>query len=104
MKIAEVIDKAAQPIVVQTSAVQRQARINKIVQQLAVADFQNAQTSEPTEDELFFARKIFKQQKDKADAEYELRQQQQATNTAIAANTVATTVNPTKVVNRQKRS
>jgi hypothetical protein len=37
MKIAEVLDKAAQPIVVQTSAVQRQARINKIVQQLAIA-------------------------------------------------------------------
>jgi hypothetical protein len=103
MKIAEVIDKAAQPTVVQPSALQRQARINKIVQQLAVADFQNAQTSEPTEDELFFARKIFKQQKEKADADSAKQQQQQATNSAIAANTVANTVCPSKVVKRQKR-
>jgi hypothetical protein len=103
MKIAEVVNNAAQPIVVQPSALQRQARINKIVQQLAAADFQNAQTGEPTEDELFFARKIFKQQKDKADADYEQRQQQQATNTAIAANTVANS--PTAPsVKRQKRS
>ena len=102
MKIAEVLDKAAQPIVVQPSAVQRQTRINKIVQMLAAADAQNAQSSQPTEDELFFARKIYKQQKDKADADYAKQQQQQATNTAIAANTVATTAAPT--VKRQKRS
>ena len=104
MKIAEVLDKAAQPIVLQPSALQRQARINKIVHQLAMADAQNAQTGEPTEDEMFFARKIFKQQKDEADAEYELRQRQQATNTAIAANTVANTDSPSAVSKRQKRS
>ena len=104
MKIAEVLDKAAQPIVVQPSAVQRQARINKFVQQLATADVQQAQTGEPTEDELFLARKIFKQQKDKADADYAKQQQQHATNSAIAANTVATTVSPSAVVKRQKRS
>ena len=103
MKIAEVVNNAAQPIVVQPSAVQRQARINKFVQQLAVADVQNAQTGEPTEDELFFARKIFKQQKDKADADYAKQQQQQATNSAIAANTVATAAT-TPSVKRQKRS
>jgi hypothetical protein len=103
MKIAEVVNNTAQPIVVQPSAVQRQIRINKIVQMLAMDDAKNAQTSEPTEDELFFARKIFKQQKEKADADYAKQQQQQATNSAIAANTVATTASPTKVVKRQKR-
>ena len=103
MKIAEVVNNTAQPIVVQPSALQRQARINKIVQQLAMADARNAQTGEPTEDELFFARKIFGQQKDKADADYAKQQQQQATNTAIAANTVATAPTPPSV-KRQKRS
>ncbi len=103
MKIAEVVNNTAQPIVVQPSAVQRQMRINKIVQNLAMDDARNSQTSEPTEDELFFARKIFKQQKEKADADYAKQQQQQATNSAIAANTVANTVSPTKVTKRQKR-
>ena len=103
MKIAEVVNNTAQPIVVQPSAVQRQMRINKFVQQLAMNDAKDAQNSEPTEDEMFFARKIFKQQKEKADADYAKQQQQQATNSAIAANTVATTVSPTKVVKRQKR-
>jgi len=102
MKIAEVINNTAQPIVVQPSALQRQERINKIVQQLAMDDAQNAKTSEPTEDELFFARKIFGQQKDKADADYAKQQQQQAHNTAIAASTVASTAAPS--VKRQKRS
>jgi hypothetical protein len=102
MKIAEVLNNAAQPIVVQPSALQRQARINKIVQKLAMDDAQNAQSSEPTEDELFFARKIFKQQKDKADADYAKQKQQQATSSAIAANTVATIAKPT--VKRQKRA
>jgi hypothetical protein len=104
MKIAEVLNNAAQPIVVQPSALQRQARINKIVQKLAMDDAQNAQSSEPTEDELFFARKIFKQQKDKADADYAKQQQQQATNSAIAANTVTNTVSPIKVTKRQNRA
>ena len=103
MKIAEVINNVAQPIVVQPSALQRQARINKFVQQLAMDDAQQAQTDEPTEDELFFARKIFKQQKDKADADYALRQKQQATNTAIAANTVANTAAASTSAKRQKR-
>jgi hypothetical protein len=102
MKIAEVVNDAAPLIVVQPSAQQRQARINKIVQNLAIADAQNAQSSEPTEDELFFARKIFKQQKDKADADYALRQQQQNTNAAIATNTVANSA--TTTVKRQKRT
>ena len=103
MKIAEVVNNAAQPIVVQPSALQRQARINKFVQQLAMDDAQQAQTDEPTEDELFFARKIFKQQKDKADADYAKQQQQQATNSAIAANTVATTAAASTSAKRQKR-
>ena len=103
MKIAEVINNTAQPLVVQPSAIQRQARINKFVQQLAMNDAQNAQSSEPTEDEMFFARKIFKQQKEKADADYAKQQQQQASNSAIAAKTVANTVSPTKVTKRQKR-
>jgi hypothetical protein len=55
MKIAEVIENTAQPIVVQPSELQRQARINKFVQMLAADDAQNALTSEPTEDEMFFA-------------------------------------------------
>jgi hypothetical protein len=102
MKIAEVINNTAQPMVVQPSALQRQTRINKIVQQLAAADAQDAQTGEPTADELFLARKIFKQQKDQANASYAQRQQQQANNTAIAASTVATTATPS--AKRQKRS
>ncbi len=68
---------------------------------LAMDDAKNAQSREPTEDELFFARKIFKQQKDKADADDAKQQQQQATNSAIAANTVATNVIPSAVVKRQ---
>jgi hypothetical protein len=100
MKIAEVINNTAQPIVVQPSALQRQTRVNKIVQQLAAADAQQAQTGQPTADELFLARKIFKQQKDKIDADYAQRQQQQTTNTTIAANAVATTSSSVK---RQKR-
>jgi hypothetical protein len=103
MKIAEVIDNTAQPIVVQPSALQRQARINKFVQMLAADDAQKALSSQPTEDELFFARKIFKQQKDKADADYAQRQQQQATNSAIAASTVATTASQSTTAKRQKR-
>ena len=104
MKIAEVINNTAQPIVVQPSALQRQARINKIVQMLAADDAQKAQSEQPTEDEMFFARKIYKQQKDKADADYAKQQQQQATNSAIAANTVATTASPSSAAKRQKRS
>lgn len=96
MKIAEVLNNTAQPVVVQPAALQRQTRINKIVQQLAAADVQQAQNGEPTEDELFFARKIFKQQKNKADADYAALRQQQAANTAIAADAVKTTASPTK--------
>lgn len=102
MKIAEVINNTAQPIAVQPSALQKQTRINKIVQQLAADDAQHAQNGQPTEDELFLANKIFKQQKEKSDADYAVRQQQQSTNTAIAANTVASTPT-TQSEKRQKR-
>jgi hypothetical protein len=105
MKIAEVINNAAQPIVVQPSALQRQVRVNKIVQHLAAADAQQAQTSEPTADELFLARKIFKQQKDKIDDDYAQRQRQQANNTVIAANAVSTTAAATTPsAKRQRRA
>jgi hypothetical protein len=103
MKIAEVVNNTAQPIVVQPSALQRQVRVNKIVQQLAAADAQQAEAGEPTASELFLARKIFKQQKDEIDADYAQRQQQLATNTAIAGNAVANTAT-TPTVKRQKRS
>ncbi len=103
MKIAEVIENAAQPIVVQPSQLQRKARVNKLVQQLAIADARQAQTGEPTAQELFFARKIFKQQKDKADAEYEQSELQRATNSAIAADTISTTASPTEESKRKKR-
>jgi hypothetical protein len=79
-------------------------RVNKIVQQLAAADAQQAQTGEPTADELFLARKIFKQQKDKVDAEYAQRQRQQATNSAISANAVSTTAATPLSAKRQKRA
>ena len=102
MKIAEVINNATQPVVVQPTAVQRQTRVNRLVQQLSAADAQQAKTGKPTADEMFLARRIVMKQKTQANAAYAQGQQQQANNSAIAANTIASTAVPTE--KRQKRA
>ena len=77
MKVAEVINNAAQPFVVQPSVLKQQARAGKLVNKIAASDAQQQQRRRPSAEEVHVAMSAYKDKKRQADATYAQRLRQQ---------------------------
>ena len=77
MKVAEVINKAAQPVIVQPSVLKQQARTGMLVNKIAASDAQQQQRRPPSAEEVFVATTAYKNKKRQADAAYAQRLRQQ---------------------------
>ena len=77
MKIAEVFNNAAQPVIVQPSVLKQQARTGKLVKQIAASDAQQQQQRPPSAEEVHVAMSAYKDKKRQADITYAQRLRQQ---------------------------
>ena len=77
MKIAEVLNNAAQPVIVQPSVLKQQARAGKLVNKIAASDAQQQQRRPPSAEEVHVAMSSYRNKKRQADATYAQRLRQQ---------------------------
>ncbi len=98
VKIYEVMGATQQAATVMPAAYQQQARVNKVMKDIAASD---AKQQEPTEMDKVLAMRQMATRRKQADKEYALRMQQQATNAVTQAQTQAHNIR-TKAATRQR--
>ncbi len=77
MRIAEVLNNAAQPVIVQPSVLKQQARAGKLVKQIAASDAQQQQQRPPSAEEVHIAMSAYRNKERQADTAYAQRLRQQ---------------------------